>query len=110
VDLVVDLVGGDMFVFGLKCLRMNGTIVLVAGEEAKSSIPLGMLSVMLLHTHVNILGVRGAKRIDNKTVLEFLDKGKIDPVIDQVLPLSKAAKAHEIMENRQQVGRIILVP
>jgi NADPH:quinone reductase-like Zn-dependent oxidoreductase len=110
VDLVVDLVGGDMFVFGLKCLRMNGTIVLVAGEEAKSSIPLGMLSVMLLHTQVNILGVRGAKRIDNKTVLEFLGEGKIDPIIDQVLPLSQAVKAHEIMENRQQVGRIILVP
>jgi NADPH:quinone reductase-like Zn-dependent oxidoreductase len=65
---------------------------------------------MVLHTHVNILGVCGAKRIDNKTVLKFLDEGKIDPVIDQVLPLSKAAKAHDIMENRQQVGRIILVP
>lgn len=110
VDLVIDFVGGDMFVFGLKCLRMAGTIVLVAGEEAESSIPLRMLAVMLLHTHVNILGVRGAKRIDNKTVLEFLGEGKIDPVIDRVLPLSEAVKAHEIMENRQQLGRIVLVP
>lgn len=110
VDLVMDFVGGDMFVFGLKCLRMAGTIVLVAGEEAESSIKMRMLTIMLLHRHVNILGVRGAKRIDNKIVLELLGEGKIDPVIDQVLPLSEAVKAHEIMENRQQVGKVVLVP
>ncbi len=110
VDLVIDLVGGEMFILGLKCLRMAGTMVNVAGEDAENSIPMRMLTVMLLHTHVNILGVRGAKRIDNKTVLEFLSEGKIDPVIDQVLPLSEAVKAHEIMENRQQLGRIVLVP
>ncbi|OGO20688.1 MAG: hypothetical protein A2144_03530 [Chloroflexi bacterium RBG_16_50_9] len=110
VDLVIDFVGGDIFVFGLKCLRMSGTIVLVAGEEAESSIPLRMLSVMLLHTHVNILGARSAKRIDDKIVLELLGEGKIDPVIDQVLPLSEAVKAHEILENQQQLGRIVLVP
>ena len=110
VDLVVDLVGGEMFIFGMKCLRMNGTIVLVAGEEAEGSIPLKTLSVMLLHTHVNILGVRGARRIDNKTVLDLLGQGKIDPVIDKVLPLSEAAKAHEMLESREQIGKIILVP
>ena len=110
VDLVIDLVGGDMFILGLNCLRMAGTIVLVAGEEAETSVNMRMLTIMLLHRHVNILGVRGARRIDNKTVLELLGEGKIDPVIDQVLPLSEAVKAHEIMENRQQVGKIVLVP
>jgi NADPH:quinone reductase-like Zn-dependent oxidoreductase len=110
VDLVIDFVGGEMFVMGLKCLSMGGTIVLLAGEEAKSSVPLSLLSVKLSHTHVNIYGARGAKRIDNQTVLKFLGEGKIDPVIDRVLPLSEAVRAHEIMENREQVGKIVLVP
>lgn len=110
VDLVIDLVGGDMFLFGLECLRMMGTIVLVAGEEAESSIKLSKLSVMLLHRHVNIFGVRGSRRIDNKIVLELLEQGKIDPVIDKVLPLREAVKAHEIMENQQQFGKVVLIP
>jgi NADPH:quinone reductase-like Zn-dependent oxidoreductase len=110
VDLVIDFVGGEMFVMGLKCLSMRGTIVLLAGEEAKSSVPLSLLAVKLSHTHVNIYGARGAKRIDNQTVLKFLGEGKIDPVIDRVLPLSEAVQAHELMENREQVGTIVLVP
>jgi len=110
VDLVIDFVGGDIFVLGLKCLRMSGTIVLVAGEEAESSIPLRMLAVMLSHTHVTILGARSARRIDDKIVLELLGEGKIDPVIDRVMPLSQAVKAHEILGKRQQLGKIVLVP
>lgn len=110
VDLVIDLVGGEMFVMGLNSLRMTGTIVNVAGEEAANSIPMRMLTVMLLHRYVNIFGVRGAKRIDNRIVLQFLGEGKIDPVIDRVMPLSEAVKAHEILENQEQVGKIVLVP
>jgi NADPH:quinone reductase-like Zn-dependent oxidoreductase len=110
VDLVIDLVGGEMFVLGLNSLCMGGTIVNVAGEEATNSIPMRMLTVMLLHRYVNILGVRGAKRIDNKRVLQFLGEGEIDPVIDQVMPLSEAVKAHEILENQEHIGKIVLVP
>jgi len=110
VHLVIDFVGGKMFAFGLNCLRMTGTIVNVAGEEAEDSIPMRMLTVMLLHRYVNILGIRGAKRIDNQTVLELLEEGKIDPVIDRVLPLSEAVKAHELLENSEHIGKIVLVP
>ncbi len=110
VELVIDFVGGEMFVLGLKSLCLNGTIVNVAGEEWTNSIPMRMLTVMLLHRYVTILGVRGAKRIDDYKILEFLGAGKIDPVIDQVIPLSEAIKAHEILESRQQFGKIVLVP
>lgn len=110
VELAVDLVGDEMFLFSLKCLRMMGTIVLCAGEESKASIPVKYLSVVLSHTHVNIYGVRASKRIDQKTIIEFLGTGKIDPVIDCILPLSEAVKAHEIMENQEQVGKVVLIP
>lgn len=110
VDLVIDLVGGDMFTLGLNCLRMAGTMVNVAGEEATNSIPVRVLTVMLLHRYVTIVGVRGAKRIDNQLVLQFLGEGKIDPVIDKVLPLREAARAHELLEKQEQVGKIVLIP
>lgn len=110
VDLAVDLVGNEMFVFGLKCLRMTGTIVNCGGEESETVVPVKMLSVLLSHMHVSIYGVRASKRIDQKTVLEFLGAGKIDPVIDRVMPLSQAVKAHEILEKQEQIGKIVLTP
>jgi len=110
VDLVIDLVGCEMFALGLNSLRMAGTIVNVAGEEATNSIPMRMLTVMLLHRYVNVFGVRGAKRIDNRIVLQFLGEGKIDPIIDRVMPLSDAVRAHEILENQEHIGKIVLVP
>ncbi len=68
------------------------------------------LTFTLVAKEANCLAVRGSRRIDNKKVLEFLGTGKIDPVIDRVLPLSEAAKAHETLENQEQFGKIVLVP
>ncbi len=110
VDLAIDLVGNEMFIFGLKCLRMTGTIVNCGGEESKAVVPVSLLSVLLSHQHVNIYGVRASKRIDQKTMLDFLGAGKIDPVIDRVMPLSEAVQAHEILEKQEQIGKIVLIP
>ena len=43
-------------------------------------------------------------------LLELLASGKIDPVIDSVYPFSRAGEAHQRLENRLNVGKVILVP
>ena len=42
-------------------------------------------------------------------VLPLLAKGDIEPLIHQVLPLEKAAEAHQIMENSAHFGKIVLI-
>jgi len=42
--------------------------------------------------------------------LKFVEQGKIRAVVDRVLPLSEARRAHELMENRAQFGKRVLVP
>jgi NADPH:quinone reductase-like Zn-dependent oxidoreductase len=37
-------------------------------------------------------------------------EGKIRAVVDQVLPLSEARQAHELIENREQFGKVVLRP
>ena len=37
-------------------------------------------------------------------------RGVFRPVVDRVLPLSKAREAHELLESRAVVGKIVLVP
>ena len=43
-------------------------------------------------------------------LLERLADGRIAPVIDRVLPFSAAAAAHDRLEQRLNVGKVVLVP
>jgi len=36
--------------------------------------------------------------------------GTFKPVIDRVLPLSRVREAHELLESRAVLGKIVLVP
>jgi NADPH:quinone reductase-like Zn-dependent oxidoreductase len=42
--------------------------------------------------------------------MKFVDHGKIRAVVDRVLPLKEARRAHELMEDRAQFGKIVMVP
>ena len=42
--------------------------------------------------------------------MKFVESGKIRAVVDQSLPLADARKAHELMEDRAQFGKLVLVP
>lgn len=38
------------------------------------------------------------------------DKGTLRPRIDALIPLTEAARAHEIIEARANLGKVVLVP
>jgi NADPH:quinone reductase-like Zn-dependent oxidoreductase len=41
---------------------------------------------------------------------ELVSSGAVDPVIDRVFPFSRAPEAHRRIEERKNVGKIVLVP
>nr|MEE4267063.1 zinc-binding dehydrogenase [Candidatus Krumholzibacteria bacterium] len=43
-------------------------------------------------------------------LLDLLDKGTVAPHLDVILPFSRAAEAHARLENRENFGKVILVP
>ena len=45
-----------------------------------------------------------------KHAIEFLAAKKISPAIGARLPLAEAARAHEMLESRQAMGKIVLKP
>jgi len=47
---------------------------------------------------------------DIRTVVGLLAQGAINPRIGAVLPLAEAQRAHQLMESRENVGKIVLVP
>jgi NADPH:quinone reductase-like Zn-dependent oxidoreductase len=42
--------------------------------------------------------------------MHFVESGAIRAVVDRSLPLMEARRAHELMEDRAQFGKLVLVP
>jgi NADPH:quinone reductase-like Zn-dependent oxidoreductase len=42
--------------------------------------------------------------------MKFVEAGQIRAVVDHTLPLADARQAHELMEDRAQFGKLVLVP
>lgn len=107
VDVVLELTGSATFRDSLKCLRTSGRLVVIGNiDVGKVSLALGRL-ILMGHT---IAGARSYSRRDLETCLELVERGRLRPVIADRLPLGDARKAHERLEAREVVGRLLLVP
>ena len=56
------------------------------------------------------MGDPSDKPSDIELSLRAAAEGALKGAIDQVLPLSQAARAHEIMEAESRIGKILLDP
>ena len=43
-------------------------------------------------------------------MLKFVRDGRLRPVVDSVMPLAEARRAHERIEAREHFGKVVLVP
>src|SRR5262249_3600106 len=108
VDAAVEYTGAsELMRLCIDALRLGGTFCPVGGELRE--IPLRVVD--MVSKEVNVHGVRGATRNDQRVVAELLEKGRIRMPIHAVLPLAKAAQAHAMLEHGEDlVGRIVLHP
>ena len=113
--VVLELVGGGYVAEDVRCVQPLGRIVLVgllAG--AKTEIDLGLV----LRKRVRIMGtVLRSRSLEDKIaavrtfeteVVPLLARGAIKPVIDDVMPLADAARAHARMASNAGFGKIVL--
>lgn len=117
VDVILDMIGGSYFPRNLQCLAEEGRLVQIAVQESPKS-DINLLPVMLKRLTITGSTLRGrsvefkaeiAQQLRSK-VWPLLSDGKIKPVIDRILPLTEATKAHEVMESSRHIGKIILQP
>jgi len=107
VDVVVENVGAATWQKSLKSLARNGRLV-TCGATAG---PTPEMDIRLIFwKQLQIIGSTMGSRKELADVLRLVWAGKLRPVIDRVLPLKEAAKAQQLMENREQFGKLVLVP
>jgi len=105
VDVVIEHVGGDVFVNSVKATRWGGRVV-TCGATAGFTPTLDLRQIFF--RQVEVLGSTMGSKGDLFRVLELVNERKLSPVVDRVLPLWEAREAHRVLEAREAFGKVVL--
>jgi NADPH:quinone reductase-like Zn-dependent oxidoreductase len=105
VDVVFEHVGEATWEKSVLSLAQNGRLVTCGATTGYN----GKFDLRYLFTrNLSLLGSFMGSRSELFSVLKLVAEGKLKPIIDRVLPLVECRKAHELLENREQFGKIVL--
>lgn len=116
VDVILDMVGGEYVGRNLKALAVEGRMVNIAYLQG-SKVEVDLMPLMLKRLTLTGSTLR-ARDVDFKAAIAANLKEKIWPLIEseEIAPfihatfsLDEAAKAHELMESSEHIGKIVLV-
>jgi len=107
VDVVFEHTGAVTWPGSIASLKTNGRLVTcgaTSGFAAQTDLR------QIFYRHLTILGSFMGSKAELLEAMKFIESGKIRAVVDQTLPLTEARHAHELMEDRAQFGKLVLVP
>jgi len=105
VDVVFEHTGAATWPGSILSLKKGGRLVTCGATSGFNA------STDLRHVfyrHLTILGSMMGSKADLLAAMKFIESGQISAVVDRVLPLDEARKAHELMEDRAQFGKLVL--
>jgi NADPH2:quinone reductase len=116
VDVVLDPVGGELFEAAIARLRPLGTVVAIgyAGGLWPELQP-----AQLVGRNVGVQGVYIGRLLRHapdviatctRELLELWSAGAIRPHVGAEFALAEVEQAHELVESRRSVGKVVLVP
>lgn len=107
VAVVMESVGGDVLSASLSSLAKDGRVVTVGGH-AGEVVP---VDVILLFRHQwSLIGSVRATEEEIRHVVDLVGQGRLKTVVHHTFPLTEAAEAHRVLEDREQFGKVILAP
>lgn len=107
VDVVIENVGEATWKGSLRSLARRGRLVTygaTTGANVVSDVRL------VFWKQLEILGTTMANRAEFEAMLGAAFDGRLEPVIDVVLPLDSIRAAHERLEAGGQFGKVVLTP
>lgn len=107
VQVVFEHTGAATFAGSLQCLARGGRLV-TCGATTGGNVPLSLHAVFF--KSLSILGSTMGSKGDLRAVLRLFEHGRLQPVLDRALPMAAVGEAHRLLEERQALGKLVLVP
>jgi NADPH:quinone reductase-like Zn-dependent oxidoreductase len=107
VDVVFEHTGAETWPGSIQSLARNGRVVTcgaTSGFDARTDLR------QVFYRHLTILGSFMGSKAELLDAMRFVERGRIRAVVDRALPLAEARRAHELMQDRAQFGKLVLVP
>lgn len=107
VDVVFEHTGAATWAGSISAVKNNGRVVTcgaTSGYDAQTDLR------QVFYRHLTIMGSFMGTKAELLEAMKFVERGAIRAVVDQSLPLAEAKRAHELMEDRAQFGKLVLVP
>jgi NADPH:quinone reductase-like Zn-dependent oxidoreductase len=107
VDVVFEHTGARTFERSVASLAVGGRLVTcgaTTGSEARIDIR------TLFWRRIALLGSTMGSKGDLFDLVRLVAEGRLKPVLDRTLPLEEAPRAHALLADRAQFGKVVLVP
>ncbi len=115
VDLALEMVGGEVFNQTLKCLAPFGRLVVFGAASGEQS---SFNPGQLMRKNQSVIGfflpqIMRYPELFQKSfgeLLAYMKSGELVLTIGGIYPLAEAAKAHESLQGRKTIGKLVLKP
>jgi NADPH:quinone reductase-like Zn-dependent oxidoreductase len=107
VDVVINFTGGDTWAPTLRCVKRGGKVLVcgaTAGYDPKEDLR------YIWSFELQVIGSNSFYDDNLQALMGLIQEGRIKPVIDNVLPLEKAAEGLRLIENREVFGKVVVTP
>ena len=107
VDVVVDHVGEATYPNSLKSMAKGGRLVTCGATTGPNP---GAGLNRIFWNQLSVIGSTMATPGEVDDVLDLVWDGTFEPRVRETLPMSEAARAHEMIENREGFGKVVVKP
>ena len=107
VDVVINFSGGDTWHPSLRCLKRGGKLLVcgaTAGYDPKEDLR------YIWSFELRVIGSNSFYDDNLAALMELIGQGKMRPVIDRVLPLEQAREGLRLIQDREVIGKVLVVP
>ena len=105
VDVVFEHTGAATWPGSIQSLKKDGRLVTcgaTSGYDARTDLR------QVFYRHLTLLGSFMGSKAELLDAMKFVERGQIRAVVDRTLPLAEARRAHELMGDRAQFGKLVL--
>ena len=107
VDVVINFTGGDTWGPTLRCVKRGGKILVcgaTAGYDPKEDLR------YIWSFELQVIGSNSFYDDNLKALMDMIQNRELKPVIDEVLPLERAAEGLRLIEDREVFGKVVVNP